>query len=68
MTDTVLEVDEADRIAAELAAKYGDDAIEFVLSRAERAQAVGDELAYDAWQAVLEATEALLGHKSVPAE
>ena len=67
MTDTVLEEDEADRIAAELAAKYGNDALEFVRSRAERAQAVGDELAYDAWQSVLDATEALLGLK-LPAE
>lgn len=68
MTETVLEDEEADRIAAELAAKYGNDALEFVRSRAERAQSVGDELAYDAWQAVLDATEALLGLKSLVGE
>jgi hypothetical protein len=68
MTDTVLEDEEANRIAAELAAKYGNDALEFVRSRAERAQSVGDELAYGAWQSVLDATEALLGLKSIPAE
>lgn len=68
MTETVLEDEEADRIAAELAAKYGNDALEFVRSRAERAQSVGDELAYDAWQAVLDATEALLGLKALVGE
>jgi hypothetical protein len=68
MTDTVLEDEEANRITAELAAKYGNDALEFVRSRAERAQSVGDELAYGAWQSVLDATEALLGLKSIPAE
>jgi hypothetical protein len=68
MTNTVLEDEEANRIAAELAAKYGNDALEFVRSRAERAQSVGDELAYGAWQSVLDATEALLGLKSIPAE
>jgi hypothetical protein len=68
MTDTVLEDEEANRIAAELAAKYGNDALEFVRSRAERAQSVGEELAYGAWQSVLDATEALLGLKSIPAE
>lgn len=68
MTDTLLEDDEAERIAGELAAKYGHDAIEFVLSRAERAKEVGDELAYAAWQSVLEATETLLGVRSLAAE
>ena len=68
MSDTLLDDDEAERIAGELTAKYGDDALEFVRSRAERAKEVGDELAYAAWQAVRGAMEALLGMKSLAAE
>lgn len=68
MTDTLLEDDEAERIAGELTAKYGNDALDFVRSRAERAQSVGDELAYAAWLSVLDAMETLLGAKSVAAE
>jgi hypothetical protein len=68
MTDTLLEDDEAERIAGELTAKYGNDALEFVRARAERAQEVGDELAYAAWEAVRDATENLLGMKSLAAE
>jgi hypothetical protein len=53
MTDSVLEFEEAQRIAAELAEKYGDDALDFVRGRALRAQSVGDELAYQAWRSVM---------------
>jgi len=63
MTTALLETDEAERIAEDLAAKYGDDAISFVRARADRAQEVGDELAYGAWQAVLGATESLLARR-----
>ena len=59
MTDSVLEFEEAQRIAAELAERYGDDALDFVRGRAERAQSVGDELAYQAWRSVMAATETL---------
>ncbi len=63
MTTALLETDEAERIAGDLAAKYGEDAIPYVRARADRAQEVGDELAYDAWQAVLDATESLLARR-----
>jgi hypothetical protein len=63
MTTTLLETDEAERIAEDLAAKYGEDAIPYVRARADRAQEIGDELAYDAWQAVLDATESLLSRR-----
>jgi fumarylacetoacetate (FAA) hydrolase family protein len=61
MTTPLIDNEEAERIAAELAAKYGRDALQYVQARAERAQEVGDELAYGAWQSVLGATQALLG-------
>ncbi len=65
MTSSLLEDDEAERIAGDLAAKYGEDAIPYVRARADRAQEVGDELAWSAWQAVLDATESLLSrHES----
>jgi hypothetical protein len=63
MHSNFLEADEAERIAAELAAKYGLDALDYVETRAEQAQSVGDELAYAAWQTVRDATETLLGRK-----
>jgi hypothetical protein len=61
----LLESDEADRIAGELADKYGTDALAYVHARAERAHAVGDDLAYGAWQSVLEATISLVGGHDV---
>jgi hypothetical protein len=67
-TETVLEFEEAERIAAELAEKYGDDALDFVRSRADRAKAVGDELAYQAWRSVMAATRALLAQKPLAAD
>jgi hypothetical protein len=59
-TSSLLNEDEAQRIAVELTAKYGADALEFVRARAERAQSIGDELAHEAWQCVLDATQSLL--------
>jgi len=67
-TDTVLEFEEAERIANELTEKYGDDALDFVRSRAERAQSVGDDLAYQAWRSVMAATKALLSQRPLAAD
>jgi len=67
-TETVLEFDEAERIAGELMEKYGDDALDFVRSRAERARSVGDDLAYEAWRAVMGATRALLAQRPLAAD
>ena len=61
---SLLEVDEAERIAEDLAAKYGEDAISFVRARADRAQEVGDELAFGAWQTVLDAARTLLARRT----
>lgn len=62
---SLLAEDEAERIAEDLTAKYGEDAISFMQARADRAQEVGDELAWGAWQAVLDAAQSLLGrHES----
>ncbi len=63
MQTSLLEDDEAERIAGDLAEKYGEDAIPYVRARADRAQEVGDELAYGAWQAVLDATQSLLSRR-----
>jgi len=63
METSLLEDDEAERIAEDLAAKYGEEAIEYVRGRADRAHEVGDELAWGAWQAVLDATETLLARR-----
>jgi hypothetical protein len=63
MHSTLLADSEAERIAAELAAKYGTDALGYVATRAGQAQSVGDELAYSAWQSVRNATESLLGRR-----
>jgi hypothetical protein len=61
MDQQLLESDEADRIAGELADKYGADALAYVEARAERAHAVGDDLAYGAGRSVLEATKSRIG-------
>jgi hypothetical protein len=61
MEQQLLEREEADRIAGELADKYGAEALTYVLARAERAHAVGDDLAYGAWRSVLEATKSRIG-------
>ena len=67
MHANLLEENEAQRIAAKLAAKYGADALAFARSRAERAREVGDELAYSAWRSVLDATALVLGEASLTA-
>jgi hypothetical protein len=51
---------EARRIAEDLAGKYGSDAIDYVLARAERAVEIGDETAQSIWRKVLAATSELL--------
>jgi hypothetical protein len=61
MEQQLLEREEADRIAGELADKYGAEAIAYVRARAERAHAVGDDLALGAWRSVLEATKSRIG-------
>jgi hypothetical protein len=56
----VLEAPDAVQIARNLTEKYGPAAIDFARERAARAVEVGDELAADAWQSVIEATRTLL--------
>ncbi len=47
---------EAGKIARDLSAKYGMDALAFVAGRARRAAEIGDELAYAIWNEVWAAT------------
>lgn len=56
----VLEAPNATQIARNLTEKYGPAAIAFARERAARAVEVGDDLAADAWQSVIEATRTLL--------
>jgi hypothetical protein len=56
----VLEAPDAAQIARNLTEKYGPAAITFARERAARAVEVGDDLAADAWQSVIEATRTLL--------
>jgi hypothetical protein len=51
---------EARRIAEDLTGKYGGDAFDYVLARAERAVEIGDEIAHAIWRKVLAATAELL--------
>ena len=51
---------DAAQIARTLTEKYGSDALAFAQDRAQRAVEIGDELALDAWRAVIAATQALL--------
>jgi hypothetical protein len=51
---------EARRIAEDLVGKYGPDAIDHVLARAERAVDIGDEIAQAIWRRVLTVTAELL--------
>ena len=63
MADTNLYNDgEVLRIAKDLSAKYGSDAVAFVKSRADRASEVGDELACDIWKQVLAVMNAFTAH------
>jgi len=50
------------RIAQDLSAKYGNDAVAFVKNRADRAREVGDELACDIWKQVLAVMNAFTAH------
>jgi hypothetical protein len=59
-SSTMLEASDAARIARGLTEKYGVDALSFAQDRAQRAIEVGDDLALDAWRAVIKATQALL--------
>ncbi len=56
----MLAAPDAAQIARTLTEKYGSDALAFAQDRARRAVDVGDELALDAWRAVIAATQALL--------
>ncbi len=51
---------EARRVAEDLIGKYGVDAIDHILARAERAVDIGDEIAHAIWRRVLTATSELL--------
>lgn len=53
---------EVQRIARDLSAKYGRDAVAFAKSRAERASEIGDELAHGIWEKVLHAVTGLTPH------
>lgn len=64
---SLLDDEEAVRIAEELTAKYGHDALAYVRDRAARAIEVGDKLAYGAWQSVLAAAHDLLEASRSPA-
>ena len=59
---------EASRIARQLTAKYGPKVLALARDRAARAVEVGDDLAYGAWQSIIEAAQALLrsGSRSHP--
>lgn len=61
-SSVMLDAPDAARIARGLTEKYGPDALAFANERMRRAVEVGDELALDAWRAVIAATEALLRH------
>ena len=54
--------DEVARIARELSAKYGRDAIAFAQGRVERAAEIGDAFAADIWQKVLRSVSGITPH------
>jgi hypothetical protein len=56
----MLEAPDAIQIAHTLTEKYGAAAIAFARDRAARAVEVGDDIAADAWQSVIEAARTLL--------
>lgn len=58
-SSVMLEAPDAARIARGLTEKYGTDALALAQDRAQRAVEVGDELALEAWQAVIEAMRTL---------
>lgn len=55
MNTTLCDSTEVQRIARDLSAKYGHDALTLAQSRSERAVEIGDDLAYGIWQKVLSA-------------
>ena len=59
-SSSVMEAPDAHQIARNLTEKYGPAALAFARDRAARAVEVGDDLALDAWQSVIEATRTLL--------
>ena len=60
----MLQAHEAVRIAHTLIGKYGGGALLLARARAARALEIGDDLALDAWQTVIEATRRLLRRRS----
>ena len=51
------------RIAQDLSAKYGHEAVALAQSRADRASEVGDELALEIWKDVLAVMSAFKAHQ-----
>ncbi|HUC66363.1 MAG TPA: hypothetical protein VMA53_13080 [Stellaceae bacterium] len=56
----MLEPSDAAQIAQQIIEKYGVDALAFAQSRVLSAREVGDELALEAWHAVIAAMQSLL--------
>jgi hypothetical protein len=56
----MMDIPDATQIARTLTDKYGPDALALARDRAKRAIDIGDEIALDAWRAVIGATERLL--------
>jgi len=56
----LLEPSDAAQIAQQIIEKYGVDALAFAQSRVLSAREVGDELALEAWHAVIAAMQSLL--------
>ncbi len=59
-SSSVMEAPDAYQIARNLTRKYGPAALAFARDRAARAVEVGEDLALDAWESVIEATRTLL--------
>jgi hypothetical protein len=57
---SMLPAQEAAQIARNLTVKYGRSALSFAYDRAARAVEIGDDVAREAWEAVIEATRTLL--------
>jgi hypothetical protein len=56
----LLEPSDAAQIAQQIIEKYGVDALAFAQGRARSAREVGDDLALEAWHAVIAAMQSLL--------
>ncbi|HEX6839993.1 MAG TPA: hypothetical protein VF113_00640 [Stellaceae bacterium] len=59
-SSAMLEAPDAIQIAHTLIEKYGATAIAFARDRAARALEVGDDIAADSWESVIDATRTLL--------